>query len=852
MEPQKKRPRAVVINESSYSLNDVIGAIHNCKYFLSALYGIEDIKNSGIVAMCLILACVSKEHKSIIRVLRRAEQQFDECQAIIEEALALILQNGDNLNLILKLATSCDQAKLHKISSLFIISALRYADRYDAKDLINELTSQMTDSMTSSNFRLFDNASKEFPELICEHQRSFRIIFDHIDRLKPDNLRTFYECMIRLAVFSYIQQGDTLHWNDLLMIIRKQVSSVDPPVRMFGSVALVAMTLIIFTDEVGEAGEASCSQAPTLRRLVHQEKFIESYLELLTLALSTDNCDIPSVVHLCKEIVQILPGLNLAVIKKINRRISSLFENGFIFELQHQHQQQIHHSLDGDETLIGLGNSSMQATFMMPFVFHLLQHTEKLSNGGILDNIDALLGCPVMGPDDGDTCERISSVSLSNWIRSLINAFYDQEDKDIQSKCLLRLSLLQKCSSNMSTTKIDTKEIVNVDHESTLDLKCYDEEFLRSLNLSQKVSLSKTDTTKEILPEQLIIHLNPGVIVKYSHQTGEVREFILKEILTISKLSTWEDTDIINVLAGTKMDLQVTVHLIEELTRRESTCPLLEMINSIINGVDCANLSGDQMCCLVKLCQMVPGVDRQALISETLINFIFSPECSTPDAGQLLEGLCALHDDSVEFITLMMSRLSTSEFTVWKKKLSLHAGLSASLSRIKQEHVPVIIGGIKLFDRIVQMGRGGIETGFAEATFKYGKVFLERLTKDAIPVLQGKFLDHRQEILESFKPLQCATRSLQIMCNHLKPQRLPKYKNLLPPLKRSLEALLYGVKRLLQVNNCLSAFWIGNLKHRTIDGAETNSQVPIEISESEEEEPDVEKCDTESECDIGV
>jgi len=40
--------------------------------------------------------------------------------------------------------------------------------------------------------------------------------------------------------------------------------------------------------------------------------------------------------------------------------------------------------------------------------------------------------------------------------------------------------------------------------------------------------------------------------------------------------------------------------------------------------------------------------------------------------------------------------------------------------------------------------------------------------------------------------------------------------NQVPQLKRTLESFVYRVKAMLTVNQCLQAFWLGNLKNRDI------------------------------------
>ena len=74
----------------------------------------------------------------------------------------------------------------------------------------------------------------------------------------------------------------------------------------------------------------------------------------------------------------------------------------------------------------------------------------------------------------------------------------------------------------------------------------------------------------------------------------------------------------------------------------------------------------------------------------------------------------------------------------------------------------------------------------------------------------------------------------------------------MPLLKKSLEELLLGVKQILDANQCGSAFWLGNLKHRDLDGREIASQIPIQdktecTTTDEEEEEDDEEVSEEEE-----
>ena len=48
--------------------------------------------------------------------------------------------------------------------------------------------------------------------------------------------------------------------------------------------------------------------------------------------------------------------------------------------------------------------------------------------------------------------------------------------------------------------------------------------------------------------------------------------------------------------------------------------------------------------------------------------------------------------------------------------------------------------------------------------------------------------------------------------------------NVVPLLKKCLEAFVYRVKAMLTMNKCLEAFWLGNLKNRDLQVNQLNSK----------------------------
>ncbi|KAK9719616.1 hypothetical protein K7432_004682 [Basidiobolus ranarum] len=119
---------------------------------------------------------------------------------------------------------------------------------------------------------------------------------------------------------------------------------------------------------------------------------------------------------------------------------------------------------------------------------------------------------------------------------------------------------------------------------------------------------------------------------------------------------------------------------------------------------------------------------------------------------------------------------------------------------------------------------------------KNGRVFIELFLKKIMPCLDVNFRTYRNEILSIFKKIQNATRILQNVCSHSKVIKDLVLTANVPLMRKALETLLFRVKALLEHNHCLGAFWLGNLKHRSITGEEVSSQIPQEDIQDEESE----------------
>lgn len=316
-------------------------------------------------------------------------------------------------------------------------------------------------------------------------------------------------------------------------------------------------------------------------------------------------------------------------------------------------------------------------------------------------------------------------------------------------------------------------------------------------------------------------------------------EFLLWDLLATaeSTISSWPEAELSKLTRllctgpWSQTRLQVILHLFRVLSQQQSSdVPKISLCLASLRSP--ADMRGDELTLLLDVPIISKSVFGWELVCDQGIEYCFSGSSSALEAETILEKILLMHQWNPDLMEILHSRYISTGFSVEKKKLAIHQVFCKALASMPINSIDDIQKAIGIFDVRIQLARNGVEEGYADGALRFGRLFIERFTKTGLPLLQRCFLERRTKVLEMMKQLQTCTRSLQIICNHLKPRREAKYRSLLPPLRKALEALLFGVKQMLQAHNCLAAFWMGNLKHRAIDGAETSSQVSVEAPSS--------------------
>ncbi|XP_056316322.1 Fanconi anemia group D2 protein [Danio aesculapii] len=310
-------------------------------------------------------------------------------------------------------------------------------------------------------------------------------ILDYMDNLTSQQIRRLFHLLSRLA-FGQEQHGGHIQ-DDMHIVIRKQLSSTVPKYKRIGIIGAVMM--------VGSMGACrnkhDGSQGGTLPKETNRQ-----VMALLELVRSCSESS-PEAAALCyDELANLLQTCKLDPLVQawIGKSVLEDFQDDFVVDLgpdisgEFMFQSSVLYNLDEDESEGGIAinllplmaqdqqhktDASQPAGVkrerrvsplcLSPF-FRLLRLCEEVQHEGDLEEIDALLGCPLI-LTDMEVVEKVDSMSKSereflcsllfhtiNWFREVVNAFCRQNDPEMKMKVVTRIqnitylqSLLQRC-----------------------------------------------------------------------------------------------------------------------------------------------------------------------------------------------------------------------------------------------------------------------------------------------------------------------------------------------------------------------------------------------------------------------
>ncbi|CAB1353816.1 unnamed protein product, partial [Coregonus sp. 'balchen'] len=330
-------------------------------------------------------------------------------------------------------------------------------------------------------------------------------ILDYMDNLTPQQIRRLFHLLSSLA-FGQQQQGTHIQ-DDMHIVVRKQLSSTVPKYKRIGIIGAVMV--------VGSMGacrpKVEDSQGGTLPKETYRQ-----VTALLELVRSCSDSSPEAAALYYDELANLVLTCTLDPLVQawIGKSVLEDFQEDFVVDLgpditgSFPFPACMMYNLDDEESQGGIainllrllsddlqhkgelwsqtGKSKTQrrvsSLCLSPF-FRLLRLCEEQQHQGDLEEIDALLGCPLI-LTDMDVVEKSESLSKPereflcgllfhtiNWFREVVNAFCSQKDPEMKMKVVTRLQNITYLQTLLERTLAATPgyapPLANFDGEST-------------------------------------------------------------------------------------------------------------------------------------------------------------------------------------------------------------------------------------------------------------------------------------------------------------------------------------------------------------------------------------------------
>ncbi|KAL6457873.1 hypothetical protein MHYP_G00331030 [Metynnis hypsauchen] len=327
-------------------------------------------------------------------------------------------------------------------------------------------------------------------------------ILDYMENLSPQQIRRLFHLLSSLA-FGHDKHGSHIQ-DDMHIVIRKQLSSTVPKYKRIGIIGAVMMV-----GSMGAQRSKADSQECALPKETHRQ--VTTLLELVR-SCSEGSAEAAALYY--DELANLLQTCKLDPLVQvwIGKSVLEDFQEDFVVDLGPEiaglfpFPASVMYNLDEDESQGGIAinllplmsqdvphradnrvsasqrNGRHVSPLCLSSFFRLLRLCEEEQHHGDLEEIDALLGCPLILTDMG-VVEKVESLSKAereffcsllfytiNWFREVVNAFCKQKDPEMKMKVVTRLqnitylqTLLETC---LAASPGYTPPLANFDCES--------------------------------------------------------------------------------------------------------------------------------------------------------------------------------------------------------------------------------------------------------------------------------------------------------------------------------------------------------------------------------------------------
>ncbi|KAL0978329.1 hypothetical protein UPYG_G00169090 [Umbra pygmaea] len=381
-------------------------------------------------------------------------------------------------------------------------------DSYCQQEVVGSLVTHVCSGLAGEvdvALELLGGLVTERPSEMALYAVFVKGILDYMDNLSPQQIRRLFQLLSRLA-FGQQQQGAHIQ-DDMHIVIRKQLSSTALKYKRIGIIGAVMV--------VGSMGAhrplVENSEDGTLPKETYRQ-----VIALLELVRSCSDSSAEAAALYYDELANLVLSCTLDPLVQawIGKSVLEDFQEDFVVDLGPDitcvcpFPACIMYNLEEEETEDGIainllpllsadlqhkgelwsqtGNNKthrrVSPLCLAPF-FRLLRVCEDQQHQADLQEIDALLGCPLI-LTDMEVVSKVESLSKPdreflcgllfytiNWFREVVNAFCTQKDPEMKMKVMTRLQNITYLQSLLERTLAATPgyapPLANFDGEST-------------------------------------------------------------------------------------------------------------------------------------------------------------------------------------------------------------------------------------------------------------------------------------------------------------------------------------------------------------------------------------------------
>ncbi|CAD7695256.1 unnamed protein product [Ostreobium quekettii] len=135
---------------------------------------------------------------------------------------------------------------------------------------------------------------------------------------------------------------------------------------------------------------------------------------------------------------------------------------------------------------------------------------------------------------------------------------------------------------------------------------------------------------------------------------------------------------------------------------------------------------------------------------------------------------------------------------------------------------------VAAFNALIQLAKAhATRVQVPAVTVKCSGRFVAEFIK-TMPFWEHVYAAHQGEFVSLVKEMQKATKVVQALCSEAKSRKAMNLTTKVPAVKRVLERFIFVIKAFFHKVNRPEAFWMGNLKHKNLQGQQIASQIEAE------------------------